>query len=214
MEIKKVTIRDEYDSIDNRDLDYFIYLNLNSIVINKRPFKVDNSSVLLNLQNKNKKFQKVFNSINFNEKLKLKWDLYDAIIDNQYEPNTHYFILDFFNYILPKSQIFLNPNWDLINRRFFYLFMEIYTNIEEVVEDFINKIEIELKNKDFVVFKNYSYSMFLYLYIKHRTKFKWFIKETKNIDVDKKILIISKKFFSFARLNLYSEQDINNILFW
>jgi hypothetical protein len=185
MELKKIKILEKYKLDANRELDYFIYINSHDIIVNNVVLKVDNNSILENLIQKNEKFNKVFSFIDFKEKLHLKKRIYESIISNIYEPYTHYFIISFFETILPYSKIKLDSDWRKTSIKFMNLFLNKFTNIEKIAIDFIHNLEIKLQEKEFVMLDS-NYAMFLYLYIKksHLKQYKDFVNRVYFVNID------------------------------
>jgi hypothetical protein len=198
--INNIKIKDEFINGEHLGLDVMAFFSSKN---NLLPMKVDSVRFIENIENGNPIYLKnelLFKKRNNTERCFLKnYSINKIIEDSVFEPFSFWFIKNMFNElfednVLLKDFLFQETVDKWRYRKFLWKFLEFFTNIEDVSEQFIKELG-KLKEKSLFVDEYRKAQTYLLLneYICRDKKRKKQIQEWDFLSIDGKTLIIQPK---------------------
>ena len=204
----KLEIKEEFLNWENKLLEIFIFLLSDRYSNRKSQIFSKKNSYMLMYYTKDQLIKSLESFSQYLEKdekfIPIRTDIHEIVVNNKYEPYSYHFIINFFKEVIwwdfektYQVEKFITSNRDntWLLKRFFINFLEMFTNIDDFRENFIEQI----KNFDEKNFNIYHKEM-VYLYyliwesfpIKNNKKTDKRLHKIKIKLLDWRSLIISK----------------------
>lgn len=168
----KLEIKKEFLNWENKLLEIFIFLLSDRYSDRRSQISSKENSYVLMYYTKDQLIKSLERFSQYLEKdekfIPIRTDIHEIVVNNKYEPYSYHFIITFFKEVIwwdfektYQVEKFIATNRDnlWILKRFFISFMEIFTNIEDFREIFIEQVENFNEN----IFNIYNREM-VYIY--------------------------------------------------
>ncbi len=125
-------------------------------------------------------------------------DLDKLVSESEYDPFSLWFLRDFFDRFIYNSLIYKGKKMDAdtkwLYRKFFYEFLKLFTNIEELADKFIEDLEKNKNDHTFIRwYREHQIALLLFSYIKRDKERKDRLKNVEVINIDGKGSIFQDK---------------------